>query len=330
MNLPQEIDDYIKESIDHSLGLPVSTHTLELKFRCCEEAKRRLQNQYSLLLSKLKEKEQVLERAKAEASMNAQALRKFVEENQRLASECAHLVTQCNKWERECSLYDHDREALMDFGNEADQRAKEAEIRVQKLEDEVRELRDELGLYKYKMEMHPVDSSAEDTAIEDKLLDSVLATLSSKDEAVSARAFLEANKGNESCARLLKMWNCLKPSSQKVLSLVAEVKTLEKDKEHLRINLRTAEEEVKLLFEENKVLDVENKRLLRLYQKERNHSASGGKHTDSASAKSNKRKSSSKTSSPIQGKIDFSEQEAARQPLSPLRCNSPNSRTSKR
>ncbi|KAM1968331.1 hypothetical protein FF1_043969 [Malus domestica] len=210
------------------------------------------------------EKEQVLERAKAEASMNAQALRKFVEENQRLASECAHLVTQCNKWERECSLYDHDREALMDFGNEADQRAKEAQIRVQELEDEVRELRDELGLYKYKMEMHLVDSSAENTAIEDKQLDSVLATLISKDEAVSARAFLEANKGNESCARLLKMWNCLKPSSQKVLSLVAEVKTLEKDKEHLRISLRTAEEEVKLLFEENKVLDVENKRLLRL------------------------------------------------------------------
>ncbi|KAM0971870.1 hypothetical protein TB2_019298 [Malus domestica] len=330
MDLPREIDDYIKESIDHSLGLPVSTHTLELKLRCSEEVKRRLQNQCSLLLSKLKEKEQVLERYKAEASMNAQALRKFVEENQRLASECAHLVTQCNKWERECSLYDHDREALMDFGNEADQRAKEAEIRVQELEDEVRELSDELGFYKHKLEMHSVESSAEDTTIEEKLLDSVLATLINTDEAVSARAFLEANKGNESCGRLLKMWNCLKPSSQKVLSLVAEVKTLEKDKEHLRINLRTAEEEVKLLFEENKVLDVENKRLLRLYQKERNHSASGGKHIDSASAKSNKRKSSSKISSPIQGKIDFSEQEAARQPLSPLRCNSPNSRTYKK
>ncbi|KAM1203700.1 uncharacterized protein LOC126601573 [Malus sylvestris] len=330
MDLPREIDDYIKESIDHSLGLPVSTHTLELKLRCSEEVKRRLQNQYSLLLSKLKEKEHVLERYKAEASMNAQALRKFVEENQRLASECAHLVIQCNKWERECSLYDHDREALMDFGNEADQRAKEAEIRVQELEDEVRELSDELGFYKHKLEMHSVESSAEDTTIEEKLLDSVLATLINTDEAVSARAFLEANKGNESCGRLLKMWNCLKPSSQKVLSLVAEVKTLEKDKEHLRINLRTAEEEVKLLFEENKVLDVENKRLLRLYQKERNHSASGGKHIDSASAKSNKRKSSSKISSPIQGKIDFSEQEAARQPLSPLRCNSPNSRTYKK
>ncbi|KAB2628890.1 28 kDa ribonucleoprotein [Pyrus ussuriensis x Pyrus communis] len=46
----------------------------------------------------------------------------------------------------------------MDFGNEADQRAKEAEICVQEMEDEVRELRDELGLYKYKMEMHSVIS----------------------------------------------------------------------------------------------------------------------------------------------------------------------------
>ena len=52
--------------------------------------------------------------------MNALALKKFVEVNQKLASECAHLLSQCNKWEKECSLYDHDREALMDFANEAD------------------------------------------------------------------------------------------------------------------------------------------------------------------------------------------------------------------
>lgn len=35
------------------------------------------------------------------------------------------------------------------------------------------------------------------------------------------------------------------PSTQKVLSLAAEVKALEKDKEHLRINLNRAEEEVR-------------------------------------------------------------------------------------
>jgi hypothetical protein len=40
-----------------------------------------------------------------------------------------------------------------------------------------------------------------------------------------------------------------------------------------------------LLFEENNILDEENKRLLRQYQKERSHHGSGGKHTGTASAK---------------------------------------------
>ena len=40
--------------------------------------------------------------------------------------------------------------------------------------------------------------------------------------------------------------------------------------------------QVKLLFEENSILDVENKRLLR---REQNFDGSGGKHTSSASAK---------------------------------------------
>lgn len=43
--------------------------------------------------------------------------------------------------------------------------------------------------------------------------------------------------------------------------------------------------QVKLLFEENKVLDEANKRLLKQYRKERNSCGSGGKHTDSVSAK---------------------------------------------
>jgi hypothetical protein len=40
-----------------------------------------------------------------------------------------------------------------------------------------------------------------------------------------------------------------------------------------------------LLFEENNVLDEENKRLLRQYQKERTRHGSSGKQTGSASAK---------------------------------------------
>ena len=73
-----------------------------------------------------------------------------------MAMECANLLGQCNRWERECSLYDHDREALMDFGNEADERAKEAEVRVHELEDEVKTLSEELQSYKYQYDEQSV------------------------------------------------------------------------------------------------------------------------------------------------------------------------------
>ncbi|XVE95245.1 hypothetical protein REPUB_Repub02eG0079600 [Reevesia pubescens] len=324
MDIPQEFDDYIIETIEDSLGLQISTQSLQLKLRSAEETQRRLRDQCLFLLSKLKEKDQIIERSKAEANMNAVALKRFVEENQKLAAECANLLTQCNKWERECSLYDHDREALMDFGNEADERAKEAEIRVHELEEELGKLTEELRFYKHRCETQGIDSSSEGITLEENLLESVLATLICRDEDMSGHAFLEANNSLESCQRLLKMWNRLRPSTQKVLSLVAEVKMLEKGKEHLRINLTKAEEEVKVLFEENNILDEENKRLLRQYHKEKNLHGSGGKHTGSASTKTNKRKSSPRICSPIEKKIDFTDPDSARKPLSPLQYNSPN------
>lgn len=330
MEIPQEIDEYIKESIDYTVGLPVSSHTLEVKLQASEEAQERLRSQYFLLQSKLKEKDGIIERARAEATMNAQALKKFVEENQKLASECSNLVSQCSKWERECSLYDHDREALMDFGNEADERAKDAEIRVHELEEDLKRLSEELEYYKHQIEMRRVDSSSECSVMEENLLESFLATLISNDYAPSAHAFLEANSGNESCQRLLKMWNRLRPATQKVLSVAAEAKVLEKDKEHLRINLHRAEEEVKVLFEENIVLNEEIKKLLRQCHKEKNHLGSGGKHTSSASAKGNKRKSSPRISSPIEKMMDYNDLDSTRQPLSSIENNSPDSRMHKK
>lgn len=84
--------------------------------------------------------------------MNAQAVKKFVEENQKLALECANLLNQCKKWEEECSMYDCDREALMDFGNEADHRAQEAESQVRELEEELSKLSEELQCYKNQAE----------------------------------------------------------------------------------------------------------------------------------------------------------------------------------
>uniref|UniRef100_A0A6N2MJI9 Uncharacterized protein n=1 Tax=Salix viminalis TaxID=40686 RepID=A0A6N2MJI9_SALVM len=308
-----------------------SARTLQLKLRVYEDAYFRLRDQHLHLIGKFRQKDILIDRAKA--NMNAAAIKKFVEENQRLAAECANLVSQCNKWERECSLYDNDREALMEFGNEADERAREAEERAKDGEIRVREgegggegFRGMAEFYKHKCHARRDDSSSESIDMEENSLESILATLVGRKEVESGQAYLEVNSGYESCQNLLKMWNSLRPSTRKVLSLAAKAKTLQQDKEHLRINLTRAEEEVKLLFEENSILDVENKRLLR---REQNFDGSGGKHTSSASAKRSKRKSSSR-SSPVESKIDSENIDSLRQPLSPLRHNSPGCRLYKK
>lgn len=331
MDLSQETEDYIRESIEYSLGLPVSTQTLQLKLQASEQSLIRLRNQYLSLQAKLKDKDQTIERTRAESSMNAAALKKFVEENQRLAVECTNLLAQCKRWEKECALYDHDREALMDFGNEADERAKEAEIRVHDLVEEVRKLSEELNFYKCQYEKQVDDTATDDASVEQNLLYNLLETVIDRDAAaLTAHAFLEANSDIEVCQRLLIKWKRLRPSTQKVIALVAEVNTLQKDKEHLRVNLHKAEDEVNVLFEQNNVLDVTNKRLIRLYQKEKLTPGSGGKPSSGKCSQSNKRKSSPKISSPVEGKLDFSEVDSVRQPLSPLRENSPEYRLCKK
>lgn len=64
MGISQETEDYIRESIDDCLGLQVSTHTLQMKLRVSEEDRRRLSSQYFHLQSKLKEKDEMINRAK--------------------------------------------------------------------------------------------------------------------------------------------------------------------------------------------------------------------------------------------------------------------------
>ncbi|KAI3871019.1 hypothetical protein MKX03_010865 [Papaver bracteatum] len=382
MDIPQDLDDYIKESIDYTLGLPVSERTLETKLLASEDARKRLQDQYFVLYSRLKEKDELIERSKFEACMSNQAVKRFVEANQKLALECENLLSQCSKLERECSLYDHDREALMEFGNEADERAKEAEIRVVEVENELKILSEQLDFYKHQCDVRMVnerkateelislrqrvtelerlrslesqvacskcssfktvngnspqqmsddsdsmnvDSSAFRTNLEAHLLDSLIVSITDKDEAAAnAHAFLEANSGVESCQGLLKIWVCLSPATQNVIALASEIRALQTDKEHLTTNLVRAEEEVKALFEENTILDEENKRLLRQCNRERHHQGSVDKHTSSASTKGKKRRSSPKTCSIIERKIDF-DQDLPRHPLSPIQ-NSPNSR----
>lgn len=61
MDLSPDLDKYIHESIAHTLGLPVSSKTLELKLAATEEARNHLQNQIFRLEEQLKEKDQKLD-----------------------------------------------------------------------------------------------------------------------------------------------------------------------------------------------------------------------------------------------------------------------------
>lgn len=81
--------------------------------------------------------------------MNARALKKFDLENQRLASACQKLLDEGQNLEKEVALYEHDREALMEFGNEADERERQAQLRVLELERNLLLLMDELKKYKH-------------------------------------------------------------------------------------------------------------------------------------------------------------------------------------
>lgn len=68
MNLSQEVDDYIKDTIDHSLGLPISMEALQKKLYTAEETQRRLREKYLTLVSRLKEKDHVIDRVRVSIS----------------------------------------------------------------------------------------------------------------------------------------------------------------------------------------------------------------------------------------------------------------------
>ncbi|XP_022131622.1 uncharacterized protein LOC111004753 [Momordica charantia] len=233
-NIPQEIDDYIKESIYHSLGLPVSKHTLELKLVASEAAQQHLRVQCLSLQSKLNHQILAAQSSKAEAKLSAQALKKAIEKNGDLSEENSALTLQCKK--------------LKAFANKlkmAVDRANEETARVRELEQEMNELTDDLYFFQNQYQTRKFHSSS----MEEDLVDSVLAAFIGETEAPAAE-FLLHNAGYSSCRRLLYLSNSLSPATQKALSLAAKIKELEKNKEELQLLLRTAQEEVKFLNEQ--------------------------------------------------------------------------------
>ncbi|XP_010940273.2 uncharacterized protein [Elaeis guineensis] len=128
-----ETDEYIRESIENSLGLPISDKNLRLKLLASEDARHRLQDQIFVLEERLKEAEKRVEQYKAEATMNAQGLRRCIEEKEIVASGYNDLVNHCAKLEKECSLYERDLERVMES---CDELAKENDELRSRLQDD--------------------------------------------------------------------------------------------------------------------------------------------------------------------------------------------------
>ncbi|KAF3779071.1 hypothetical protein EJ110_NYTH42305 [Nymphaea thermarum] len=332
MGLSLELENYIQNSIENAVGLPVSENTLQSKLFAMEESRRVLQGQIFGLQDLVNDQNEKIERAKAshewehltrvisclqfEAAMNAQALRKSIEQNQQLNAEINDLTAQIERLNKECSLYDKDREALMEFGNDADERAREAEIRALEAEDAFRRLSEELNQSKREIEILtrliiPLDDSLTKHALslskdgghssdispnEDLLTSLVESTLGNGyrsrqelEEAVAkGLSFLEAHAGEEPHWRL-------RPSIRCILALAAEVS---------------------VLFEENKLLDEENKRLLRRCYRERNQQGSPSSHSSKS-----KRKASPRMNNAAERATDAEGPESPRWPLSPLESN---------
>ncbi|KAK4837839.1 hypothetical protein QYF36_008889 [Acer negundo] len=103
-----------------------------------------MSNRVSVMLTKVKEKDQSIESARyllllsAEATLNANVVKRFVEENQRLAEECS-------QWKRE---YESVYEALLELENKADERNKKAQVRIHDLEAKLSEVSYVLYFYK--------------------------------------------------------------------------------------------------------------------------------------------------------------------------------------
>lgn len=64
MDLPRDVDDYIKQTLDDTLGIPVSSKTLESKLRASQDSQWRLRERLLSLLPQLKQKDQLIDRLK--------------------------------------------------------------------------------------------------------------------------------------------------------------------------------------------------------------------------------------------------------------------------
>ncbi|KAK3159564.1 hypothetical protein QOZ80_2AG0151660 [Eleusine coracana subsp. coracana] len=104
-------DEYVRDSIHSSLGLPVSDRSLRLKVLASEDQRRRLQDHVFSLEEDLRAANRRIQLLKAEAAMNAAGLRRCVEDKEALAAAYNDLS---NRSAKECALYERDLERAME------------------------------------------------------------------------------------------------------------------------------------------------------------------------------------------------------------------------
>jgi len=135
--LPGSAEEYVRDSIHASLGLPVSDRSLRLKLLASEDQRHRLQDHVFSLEEDLRAAQRRIDLLKvhksqrtlsalprsllirhplpllpqAEAAMNATGLRRCVEEKEAMAAAYADLSDKSSK---ECRLYERDLERAME------------------------------------------------------------------------------------------------------------------------------------------------------------------------------------------------------------------------
>ncbi|XP_062220868.1 uncharacterized protein LOC133920175 [Phragmites australis] len=125
--LPGGAEEYMRDSIQTSLGLPVSDHSLRLKLLASEDQRRRLQDHVFSLEEDLRAAHRRIQLLKAEAAMNAAGLRRCVEDKETMAAAYNDLSTKCAK---ECALYERDLERAMESCDELARENEELRARL--------------------------------------------------------------------------------------------------------------------------------------------------------------------------------------------------------
>ncbi|KAI5068097.1 hypothetical protein GOP47_0016442 [Adiantum capillus-veneris] len=275
-------EEYFQHTISHTLQLSVSPTFLLAKLAQVEDSKYALEATVLSLQLRLLDLEERLNKFKDEASMNACALRKQVEENQKQVMENQRLQGQLNEvsqrciWlEEECSLYHNDRELFQGVAEEAEDRACRAEERCDEAESKMEKILAELNELKHIKNEHAqqkeeldrvgskvlhLEATNADLQAELSKIERNLAQSSDFQRASEISTFSGSGKGCEKDGVFASSLNDKKTeqSAKKerlgTHQLMAEVQRLWKEVALYKCNLARAEIQVRILDDDNKDL----------------------------------------------------------------------------